>query len=155
MFGGRHRPSLNKLSADSCAICLPKFPQAHSASAPPRGCGTLNEFRTAKKTDRRNQMDEQRPAQGQVQIKADEKELQGEYSNLLMIHHNLEEFTLNFIYIFPNGAQGKLLKSMIVSPGHAKRIWRALGENIARYESQYGSIKEAQEIAPPTVGFVQ
>ena len=32
------------------------------------------------------------------------------------------------IYIFPNGAQGKLLKSMIVSPGHAKRIWRALGE---------------------------
>src|ERR1700722_901533 len=100
-------------------------------------------------------MDEQRPAQGQVQIKADEKELQGEYSNLLMIHHNLEEFTLNFIYIFPNGAQGKLLKSMIVSPGHAKRIWRALGENFARYESKYGSIKEAQEIAPPTVGFVQ
>ncbi len=68
-------------------------------------------------------MDEQRPVQGQVQIKADEKELQGEYSNLVMIHHNLEEFTLNFIYIFPNGQQGKLLKSMIVSPGHAKRIW--------------------------------
>ena len=104
-------------------------------------------------------MDEQRPAQGQgqgqVQIKADEKELQGEYSNLLMIHHNLEEFTLNFIYIFPNGAQGKLLKSMIVSPGHAKRIWRALGENIARYESQFGSIKEAPDVPPPTVGFVQ
>ena len=75
-------------------------------------------------------MEEQRPVQGQVQIKADEKELQGEYSNLVMIHHNLEEFTLNFIYIFPNGQQGKLLKSMIVSPGHAKRIFRALGENI-------------------------
>ncbi len=55
-------------------------------------------------------MDEQRAPQqpqGQVQIKADEKELQGEYSNLVMVHHNLEEFTLNFIYIFPNGAQGK------------------------------------------------
>ncbi len=72
-------------------------------------------------------MDQQQPAQGQVQIKADEKELQGQYSNLVMIHHNLEEFTLNFIYIFPNGAQGKLLNSVIVSPGHAKRIWRALG----------------------------
>jgi hypothetical protein len=128
---------------------------AHAASAPSCRCDTLNEFLTAKTTDRRNQMDEQRPAQGQVQIKADEKELQGEYSNLLMIHHNLEEFTLNFIYIFPNGAQGKLLKSMIVSPGHAKRIWRALGENIARYESQFGSIKEAPEVVPPTVGFVQ
>jgi len=62
-------------------------------------------------------MDQQQPVQGQVQIKADEKELQGQYSNLVMIHHNLEEFTMNFIYIFPNGAQGKLLNSMIVSPG--------------------------------------
>ena len=74
-------------------------------------------------------MEEQRPVPGQVQIKADEKELQGQYSNLVMLHHNLEEFTLNFIYIFPNGTQGKLLSSMIVSPGHAKRILRALGEN--------------------------
>jgi hypothetical protein len=102
-------------------------------------------------------MEEQRPAQpGQVQIKADEKELQGAYSNLVMIHHNLEEFTLNFIYIFPNGAQGKLLQSMIVSPGHAKRIWRALGENLARYEAQFGTIKEPTEGGPtPNVGFVQ
>jgi hypothetical protein len=102
-------------------------------------------------------MDEQRPVQGQVQIKADEKELQGQYSNLVMVHHNLEEFTLNFIYIFPNGTQGKLLSSVIVNPGHAKRIWRALGENIARYEAQFGTIKEAPAGSEPTpnVGFVQ
>ena len=104
-------------------------------------------------------MDEKQPqAQpGQMQIKADEKELQGLYSNLVMLQHNLEEFTLNFVYIFPNGAQGKLLSSMIVSPGHAKRIWRALGENISRYEAQFGPIKEAPEGANPVpnVGFVQ
>jgi hypothetical protein len=102
-------------------------------------------------------MEEQRPVPGQVQIKADEKELQGQYSNLVMVHHNLEEFTLNFVYIFPNGAQGKLLTSVIVSPGHAKRIWRALGENISRYETQFGPIKEAPEGSgqPPNVGFVQ
>src|SRR6266404_71590 len=78
-------------------------------------------------------------------------------SNLVMIHHNLEEFTMNFIYIFPNGAQGKLLNSMILSPGHAKRIWRALGENLARYEAQFGSIKESPEgsTPAPNVGFVQ
>ena len=102
-------------------------------------------------------MEEQRQVPGQVQIKADEKELQGQYSNLVMLHHNLEEFTLNFIYIFPNGAQGKLLTSVIVSPGHAKRIWRALKENIERYESQFGPIKEAPEGSgqPPNVGFIQ
>ncbi len=102
-------------------------------------------------------MNEQQPQPGQVQIKADEKELQGTYSNLVMIHHNLEEFTLNFIYIFPNGTQGKLMSSTIVSPGHAKRIWRALGENLARYEAQFGAIKEVPEgsTPPPNVGFVQ
>ena len=115
------------------------------------------EKRTMQRTHGEAQtMEEQRPVQGQVQIKADEKELQGEYSNLVMIHHNLEEFTLNFIYIFPNGQQGKLLKSMIVNPGHAKRIFRALGENIARYEAQFGTIKEMPEGGPtPNVGFVQ
>jgi len=115
-------------------------------------CG---KFRTAFRE--RNEMDQQQPVQGQVQIKADEKELQGQYSNLVMIHHNLEEFTVNFIYIFPNGTQGKLLNSMIVSPGHAKRIWRALGENLARYEAQFGTIKETPEgsTPPPNVGFVQ
>ena len=101
------------------------------------------------------QQQQQQP--GQVQIKADEKELQGLYSNLMMIHHNTEEFTLNFVYIFPNGTQGKLLSSVIVSPGHAKRIWRALGENLSRFEAQFGTIKEAPEGAPtvPPVGFVQ
>src|ERR1700740_3367016 len=104
-------------------------------------------------------MDEkqQQPQPGQMQIKADEKELQGLYSNLMMIHHNVEEFTLNFVYIFPNGTQGKLLSSVIVSPGHATRIWRALGENIARYEAQFGAIKESPEgsTPAPNVGFVQ
>jgi hypothetical protein len=49
------------------------------------------------------------------------------------------------------------LSSVIVSPGHAKRIWRALGENISRYEAQFGAIKEAPEGINPTppVGFVQ
>ena len=96
------------------------------------------------------------PAKNQVQIKADEKELLGQYSNLVMIHHNAEEFTLHFIYIFPNVAQGKLVSSLILSPGHAKRLWRALGENITRYEAQFGVIRESPEPVPETtVGFVQ
>jgi hypothetical protein len=107
-----------------------------------------------------NMDEKQAPQQGQgqaqVQIKAEEKELQGMYSNLVMIHHHAEEFTLNFVYVFPSGNQGKLLSSMIVSPGHAKRIWRALGENISRFETLYGPIKEGPEGTPgPNIGFVQ
>ena len=102
------------------------------------------------------QTPQQGQAPGQVQIKADEKELQGMYSNLVMIQHHAEEFTLNFVYVFPNATQGKLLASMIVSPGHAKRILRALTENISRFESLYGPIKEGPEGTPGTnIGFVQ
>src|SRR6204780_4040904 len=90
----------------------------------------------------------------QVQIKADEKELLGQYSNLAVIHHNGEEFTLNFIYMFPTVPQGKLVASLIVSPTHAKRLLRALQENVARYEAQFGTIPEGSGPAPePNVGF--
>ena len=92
----------------------------------------------------------------QVQIKADEKELLGQYSNLVMIHHNAEEFTFHYIYLFTNGTHGKLVSSLIVSPSHAKRLWMALGENISRYEAQFGPIREASPSpAPPNLGFVQ
>ena len=96
------------------------------------------------------------PQSPQVQIKADEKELVAPYSNLVMIHHSPEEFTLQFVYVFTNGTHGKLVSSAILSPGHAKRLWRALGENIARYETQFGAIREAPAPAPPSnIGFVQ
>ena len=96
------------------------------------------------------------PKQQQVQIKADEKELLGQYSNLAVVHHNAEEFTLNFVYMFPTMSQGKLVASLILSPAHAKRLLRALQENVGRYEAQYGTLPEGPGPAPvPNVGFVQ
>jgi hypothetical protein len=94
-----------------------------------------------------NRMDDkaksdQAQAQSQVQIKSDEKELLGMYSNLVLIHHHAEEFTLNFVYVYPDGTQGKLLSSMIVSPSHA------LGENISRFELQFGPIQETTQNVP-------
>jgi hypothetical protein len=50
-----------------------------------------------------------------------------------------------------------LMGTMILSPGHAKRLWRALGENVSRYEAQFGPIRETPPGAggEPKVGFVQ
>lgn len=93
--------------------------------------------------------------QQQVQIKADEKELLGQYANLVVVHHNAEEFTLNFIYLFPTVAQGKLVASLIVNPSHAKRLLRALEENVARYEAQFGKLPDIRTGPDPKVGFVQ
>src|SRR5271155_4259250 len=95
------------------------------------------------------------PKQQQVQIKADEKELLGQYANLVVIHHNAEEFTLNFVYMYPTMPQGKLVASLIVNPAHAKRLVRALQENVSRYEAQFGPLPEGSGPAPdPNVGFI-
>jgi hypothetical protein len=96
------------------------------------------------------------PKQQQAQIKADEKELLGQYSNLVVVHHNAEEFTLNFIYMFPTVAQGKLVASLILNPRHAKRLLLALQENVARYEAQFGTLPEGPGPgSEPKIGFVQ
>jgi len=94
------------------------------------------------------------PPKQPVQIKADEKELLGQYSNLAVIHHTNEEFTLNFVYMFPTVPQGKLVASLIISPMHAKRLLRAMQENVTRYEEQFGPIPEGP-VPEPNVGFVQ
>ena len=90
------------------------------------------------------------PQKQQVQIKADEKELLGHYANLAIVHHNSDEFTLNFVYLFPSVPQGKLLASVILSPAHAKRLVKALQENIARFESQFGTLPENSGPGPDT-----
>jgi Protein of unknown function (DUF3467) len=96
------------------------------------------------------------PPKQQAQIKADEKELLGQYSNLVVVHHNAEEFTLNFIYMYPTAPQGKLVSSMILNPTHAKRLLRALQENVARYEAQFGKLPEGSDPSQePNVGFIQ
>jgi Protein of unknown function (DUF3467) len=149
--------SHNCLAAQSCARSRQQL--FADSDALTRSCALLMWY--LGRATQENIMDEKQgpqagPPAGQVQIKADEKELQGMYSNLVMIQHHAEEFTLNFVYVFPNATQGKLLSSMIVSPGHAKRIWRALGENISRFEALYGPIKEGPEGTPGTnIGFVQ
>lgn len=87
--------------------------------------------------------------QPQVQIKADDKVLQGVYSNGMQVTHTSEEFVLDFMNIFP--PTGTLNARVIVSPGHLKRMVAALHENLQKYETQFGKIQAAQD--PGEIGF--
>jgi len=49
--------------------------------------------------------------------------------------------------IFP--PQGTLNSRIIMSPGHMKRMIRAMQENVQKYEQKFGVIKESDE--PETV----
>ncbi|MDO8507690.1 MAG: DUF3467 domain-containing protein [bacterium] len=83
----------------------------------------------------------QQPQQ-QVQIKADDQTAKGVYTNNLIIGHTKEEFVLDFLNVFP--PQGALVSRVFTSPGHAKRIVKALEENVKKYEKQFGKIEESE-----------
>jgi hypothetical protein len=78
-----------------------------------------------------------------LNVKISDDELKGRYSNLLRITHTREEFILDFINLVP--PQGIVTARIVTSPGHFKRIIRALGANLERYEKTFGTIQEAPE----------
>lgn len=80
-----------------------------------------------------------------LNIKIADEELKGRYSNLLRITHTREEFILDFINLVP--PQGVVTARLVTSPGHLKRIVRALATNLARYEESFGAIPEAADPA--------
>ena len=65
----------------------------------------------------------------------------GVYANNMIVQHTKEEFILDFLMVAP--PEGTVNSRVIVSPGHMKRIFEALGDNIAKYEKDFGSIKTA------------
>ena len=86
----------------------------------------------------------------EVSIKIPDQVLGGVYANQMMVTHTREEFVLDLINLLP--PHGVVNARVIVSPGHLKRMIRALQENLDRYESRFGAVKEAA--APKPEGFV-
>ncbi|NNF83266.1 MAG: DUF3467 domain-containing protein [Flavobacteriaceae bacterium] len=84
----------------------------------------------------------QNPKQGQINIELDEKVAQGIYSNLAIINHSVSEFVLDFISIMPGVPKSKVKSRIILTPQHAKRLAKALNENVGRFEKAHGEIKD-------------
>jgi len=76
-------------------------------------------------------------------IKITDEILRGVYANNMVVAHTKEEFFVDFINVVP--PQGIVTARVIISPGHMKRIIKALSENVRRYEAQFGEIAEAPE----------
>ena len=78
-----------------------------------------------------------------LNVRIGDEELKGRYSNLLRISHTREEFILDFINAVP--PQAIVTAQVTTSPGHLKRLVRALAENLERYEKAFGTVEEAPE----------
>ncbi|PSG86116.1 DUF3467 domain-containing protein [Aurantibacter aestuarii] len=80
--------------------------------------------------------------QGQINIELDEAIAEGIYSNLAIINHSVSEFVVDFVKIMPGTPKSKVKSRIILTPQHAKRLLKALNENIVRFEKAHGEIKE-------------
>lgn len=86
----------------------------------------------------------------QISIELDEKTADGTYSNLVVINHSNTEFVLDFVNIMPGVPKAKVKSRIILTPQHAQRLLNALADNIQRFESINGTIKDTEQgIATP------
>ena len=92
--------------------------------------------------------DEKRPTPPQLNIELSEDVAEGTYSNLVMLAHSAEEFILDFIRVMPGVPKAKVKSRVIVSPPHAKRLLRALADNIERFEQAHGEIEDQPQQGP-------
>lgn len=94
----------------------------------------------------------QHQQQQQVQIRASDADLKGVYSNIMQIMHTQEEFVLDFFHVA--GSVGVLSSRVVMSPGHLKRMVKALEENMKKYEAAFGQVTPA-EVSEQQMGFKQ
>lgn len=80
----------------------------------------------------------------QLNIEISEEVADGVYSNLAIITHSNSEFVLDFVRVMPGVPKAKVRSRILLTPQHAKRLMRALGDNINKFESMHGPIKEAE-----------
>lgn len=87
--------------------------------------------------------------QEQINIELDEKIAEGIYSNLAIINHSSSEFVLDFVNIMPGIPKAKVKSRIILTPQHAKRLLKAIADNIHRYENVNGEIKDVDKTPIP------
>ena len=91
----------------------------------------------------------------QLSVELPEQIAEGLYSNLAIITHSPTEFVLDFIQVVPNVPKAKVKSRVLLGPQHAKRLLRALADNVSKYEAQFGTIHEpdASKVGFPPMSF--
>ena len=85
---------------------------------------------------------EKPPVQINIELPAD---LEAIYANFAMITHSPSEVLIDFARIMPNVPRAKVYARIIMTPINAKMLLRAIGENLAKFEAQFGEIKVPEQ----------
>ena len=94
-------------------------------------------------------MDENQNQANQLNIELTEEVADGIYSNLAIITHSNSEFVLDFVKVMPGVPKAKVKARILLTPQHAKRLLAAIQDNVSKYESVHGTIKQTEGIGIP------
>jgi len=84
----------------------------------------------------------------QINIEISDEVGEGIYSNLAIITHSPAEFIIDFVKMMPGVPKAKVKSRIILTPQHAKRLYKALKENVSKYETMHGEIKDMEGEMP-------
>lgn len=98
-------------------------------------------------------MSKEKEKQQGLNIELSEEVAEGIYSNLAIITHSPSEFIFDFIRIMPGVPKGRVKSRIVMTPEHAKKLLRALNDNISKYEDAIGSIREDEHISNIPLNF--
>jgi len=85
----------------------------------------------------------------QISIELTEEVASGVYSNLAIITHSPAEFVCDFVQMLPGMPKAQVKSRVIMTPQNAKRLLKALIENVQKYEQHIGVINDIDQQIPP------
>lgn len=68
-------------------------------------------------------------------------DLKAEYANMVRIAHSPSELVFDFAHLLPGISPARVCARVVMSPLGAKLLYRALADNLSRYETAFGEIK--------------
>jgi hypothetical protein len=94
---------------------------------------------------------EQRPrGDSKIKIVVGDQQALGTYANFASIVHNYAEFILDFGRIVPGREEVQVVSRVVMTPVHVKQLLKALSENVAIYERNFGAIADGPLPTPET-----
>ncbi len=91
--------------------------------------------------------------ENQINIELKEDVAGGIYSNLAIITHSESEFVCDFIQMLPGLPKAQVKSRVIMTPLNAKRLMKALIENVQKYEQSIGVINDDNSSQNPMLNF--
>ncbi|MBL0269744.1 MAG: DUF3467 domain-containing protein [Chitinophagaceae bacterium] len=85
----------------------------------------------------------------QLNIEISEEVAEGNYANLAIITHSHAEFVIDFVNVMPGTPKSKVKSRIILTPQHAKRLMKALADNVQKFEAVNGNIKDLEDMQLP------